>query len=311
MSDINNLNGLDKAAILFQIFGESLALTMFQEIPESELLKIRVRSRELKNVPMELRHSILEEYYFKMMSQKYHNLGTAENKLFNFLVALNDEQIFYLINTEPPKVIALALDQLDEKRKMKLLDRFSVEMKHNIIMELGNLNSIPLEGVVNVAQELKKKTSFIPGPKEFSRGGGKSIASILNQMTPDAASQYLDQIAADDPELHAEVKKHFLSFDDLLSMPQHLMNIFWRNPDIDVDELAKAFKGMDKSDIESIIQYLPKRKQQMFTAIEQPLSKKEINKSQLTLVQFAREMHAKNELNLDDILNADEDDLVE
>tara|TARA_B100000029_G_C17529640_1_gene942873 strand:- start:138 stop:1073 length:936 start_codon:yes stop_codon:yes gene_type:complete len=311
MSDTNNLNGLDKAAILFQIFGESLALTMFQEIPESELLKIRVRSRELKNVPMDLKHSILEEYYFKMMSQKYHNLGTAENKLFNFLVSLNDEQIFYLINTEPPKVIALALDQLDEKRKMKILDRFSAEMKHNIIMELGNLNSIPLEGVVNVAQELKKKTSFIPGPKEFSRGGGKSIASILNQMTPDAASQYLDQIAADDPDLYAEVKKHFLSFDDLLSMPQHLMSVFWRNPDIDIDELAKAFKGMDEGDIDSILQYLPKRKQQMFTAIEQPLSKKEISKSQLSLVQLARDMHTKNELNLDDILNADDDDLVE
>ena len=71
MSDTNNLNGLDKAAILFQIFGESLALTMFQEIPESELLKIRVRSRELKNVPTDLKHSILEEYYFIMMSQKY------------------------------------------------------------------------------------------------------------------------------------------------------------------------------------------------------------------------------------------------
>ncbi len=68
---------------------------------------------------------------------------------------------------------------------------------------------------------------------------------------------------------------------------------------------------VDEGDIESIIQYLPKRKQQMFTAIEQPLSKKEINKSQLALVQLAREMHAKNELNLDDILNADEDDLVE
>ena len=61
-------------------------------------------------------------------------------------------------------------------------------------------------------------------------------------MTPDAASQYLEQIAADDPDLHAEVKKYFLSFDDLLTMPQHLMNNFWKNPDIDVDELAKAFK---------------------------------------------------------------------
>ena len=48
MSNTNNLTGLDKAAVLFQVFGESLALTMFHELPESELLKIRVRSRELK-----------------------------------------------------------------------------------------------------------------------------------------------------------------------------------------------------------------------------------------------------------------------
>ena len=40
MSDINNLNGLDKAAILFQVFGESLALTMFQGIQEQEHLEL-------------------------------------------------------------------------------------------------------------------------------------------------------------------------------------------------------------------------------------------------------------------------------
>ena len=194
MTDANNFTGLDKAAILFQVFGESLALTMFHELPETELLKIRVRARELRNVSVDVKQNILEEYYFKMMSQKYHNLSSRENKLFNFLIELNDEQIFYLINTEPPKVIALAIDQLDEKRKMNVLNRFSNEIKHNVIMELGNLNNNPLEGVVNVAQELKKKSSFIPGPKEFSRGGGQSIASILNQMEPDAATQYLDQI---------------------------------------------------------------------------------------------------------------------
>ena len=46
------------------------------------------------------------------------------------------------------------------------------------------------------------------------------------------------------------------------------MNIFWRNPDIDIDELAKAFKGMDEGDTDPIIQYLPKRKQQMFTCLQ-------------------------------------------
>ena len=54
MSDTNNLTGLDKAAILFQVFGESLALTMFHDLPESELLKIRVRSRELKNISIDI-----------------------------------------------------------------------------------------------------------------------------------------------------------------------------------------------------------------------------------------------------------------
>ena len=311
MSDTNNLTGLDKAAILFQVFGESLALTMFHDLPESELLKIRVRSRELKNTSIDMKQNILEEYYFKMMSQKYHNLSNRENKLFNFLISLNDEQVFYLINTEPPKVIALAVDQLEEKRKMNIINRFSNDVKHSVIMELGNLNNIPLEGVVNVAQELKKKAAFIPGPKEFSRGGGQSIASILNQMDPDSASQYLEQMATEDPDLYNEVKKHFLSFDDLLTMPNHIMSVFWRNPEIDVDELAKALKGLDEETIQTILEYMPKRKQQMFAVVEQPLSKKEINKSQLAFVQLARNMGQSGDLNLDDVLSADEDDLVE
>ena len=307
MSDTNNFNGLDKAAILFQVFGESLALTMFQDIQESDLLRIRVRAQELKNISTESRQAVLEEYYFKMMSQKYHNLSNRENKLFKFLTDLNDEQIFYLINTEPAKVIALALDQLDEERKINILDRFSADVKHNVIMELGNLNNIPLEGVVSVAQELKKKTSFIPGPKEFSRGGGKSIASILNQMKPDDATQYLDQIASEDPELYTEVKKHFLSFDDLLEMPNHLMSLYWRNPDIDVDNLAKAFKGMEEEKVQEILNFLPKRKQAMYTPVDQPLSKREVDHAKLSFVNLARTMDKTGEINLEDILNSEED----
>ena len=68
MSDTNNLTGLDKAAVLFQVFGESLALTMFHELPESELLKIRVRSRELKNISVDIKQNILEEYYLNYLT---------------------------------------------------------------------------------------------------------------------------------------------------------------------------------------------------------------------------------------------------
>ena len=302
--NMDNLSGLDKAAILFQVLGESLALSMFQSISEADILRIRVRSRELRNIPVSLKQNILEEYYFKMMSTKYHNLDNGDNQLFAFLNELNDEQVFYLINPQPPKVIALAIDQLSKKRKMNLMDRFDADMKHTIIMELGKLNEIPLEGVVSVAKELKNKTSFLPSPKEFSRGGPKSIANILNQMTIEDAEQYLDQLATDDPELYTEVKKYFLSFEDLLEMPEHIMKIFWRNPEIDVDDLGKSLKNYDESLVTTITSNLSKRNQAKFSLYDQPLSKRELDKVQLSFVNLARKMHDDQEINLDDVLES-------
>ena len=298
---VDTLPGLDKSAILFQVLGESLALSMFQGISESDLLKIRVRSKELKNIPFELKQGILEEFYFKMMTQKYRETSKSK-KLFAFLDELNDEQIYYLINTESSKVIALTLDQISEDRKFKILNRFPNHMKHNIIIEFAELKEIPLEGVVNIAHELKKKTTFIPGPKEFSRGGAKSIATLLNQMSIEESEQYLHQIAQDDPELYADVKKYFLSFEDLVEMQDHLMRIFWKNPELDIDLLAKSLKGYDEEIINHIISFMPTRKQKMYTPITTPLSKKEVEQAQLSIVQLAKDLGKSGELNLDDIL---------
>ena len=72
-------------------------------------------------------------------------------------------------------------------------------------------------------------------------------------MTAEDAEQYLEQLSMDDPELYTEVKKHFLSFDDLLEMPDHIMEgLLRRNPEIDVDDLSKALKGQEQSIIENI-----------------------------------------------------------
>ena len=307
--NLDSLPGLDKAAILFQVLGESLSLSMFQGISESNLLRIRVRSKELLSVPFEVKKAIVEEFYFKMMTQKYRQVDKSK-KLISFLEDLNDEQVYYLISTESARVIALSLDQLSEERKFKILNRFDNTAKHNIIIEFADLNDIPLEAVVNIAHELKKKIAFIPGPKEFTRGGAKSIASILNQMSMDDSAQYLSQIEADDPELFAKVKKYFLSFDDLLDMPDHVMRNFWRNPELDIDLLAKALKGTEDAVVENILSFLPKRKQGMFSPVTEPLSKKDSEDAKLAMLQVAKTMGKSGELKIEDILSSD-DDMIE
>ena len=113
MSNYENLSGLDKAAIIFQVYGESLALSFFTELPEEAIIKIRIRSKELTGIPSSVKKTILEEFYFKMMTDKYQKSKPSSVRLFNFLEELNDEQLHYLLKTEKETVIALAIDQVD------------------------------------------------------------------------------------------------------------------------------------------------------------------------------------------------------
>jgi len=117
MTTINNLSGLDKAGLLFQMLGESLALTLFNDMTESDLLKIRIRSKELKNIPVSIKKEVLEEFYFKLLSNQNKNPEKESNDaLFEFLNKLNNEQFFYLLANESSRVIALAVDQVGCKK---------------------------------------------------------------------------------------------------------------------------------------------------------------------------------------------------
>ena len=84
------------------------------------------------------------------------------------------------------------------------------------------------------------------------------------------------------------------------------MSVYWRNPDIDVDELSKAFKGLDEEAVQAILDFLPKRKQAMITAIEQPIAKKEIRIARAGLVDIARKMVSDGQFSMDDIFGQEE-----
>ena len=308
IKDINSLSGLDKAGLLFQVLGESLALTLFNDLSESDLLKIRIRSKELKHVPISIKKEIVEEFYFKLLSnQNKHTVSESSDALFEFLNQLNAEQLYYLLINESSRVIALGIDQVSDEKKQKFFNRLEDPMqKNDVIMEIGNLDNIPLEAVVTIAKDLQQKVAFLPAPKKFSRGGGESMAKILSQMDADEAQQYLDQIQGEDPDLYESIKQYYLTFDDLLNMPEHLMKEFWMNPDIDADVLAKALRSYDEETVNGIIEFLPKRKQAMFTPIEQPIAKKEIRSARADLVAVARKMVDEGTFSMDDIFGQEE-----
>jgi flagellar motor switch protein FliG len=301
---MKTLNGLDKAAVFFTVLGEDLALTLFGDLDEEMLIKIRVRMREIGRIPTLLKKDILEEYYFKILTENKRSHPNESIQLFGFVDELSNEQIYYLLAKESPKVIALTIEQLNEERKTNLLNKFEKsdpDLKSLIVFEIGDLDDIPLKAVVEIAKELKKKISFLPEPKEFSRGGGKSMANILNGMSEEEALLYLDQLSQDNPMLYADVKKYYISFEDLLLMPDHLMQDFWMNPEIDLDKLSFALKTEDEETVNHIVDFLPKKKQAMFEIKEQPVPKREIDEARASIVIVARKLEKEGKLNFEDL----------
>ena len=84
------------------------------------------------------------------------------------------------------------------------------------------------------------------------------------------------------------------------------MKDFWMNPDIDPDVLAKSLRGYEEDTIKAIVEFLPKRKQAMFTPIEKPIAKKEIKIARSEMVEIARNMVKSGEFSMDDIFGQEE-----
>jgi flagellar motor switch protein FliG len=304
-SILDDFKGFDKAAILLHIFGDSLAMTLFKTISESDMLKLRIRARELQNIPPSLKKAVMEEYYFKMMSEKYRDKEEADD-LFGFLRGLNEEQLYCLLAKEEIRMTALALDQLPHESRMAILNKMDSVRKNKVVVQIGNLKDIPLEAIISMARELEEKVSFLPGPKEFTRGGGEVVATILGEMSEDEAKQYMDQLQVDNPELFDEVKKYYLSYEDLMALSDSMASVFWMNPDIDLEVMAKALKGYDTETVNKIVEYLPGKKQAMFTPIEGGLSKREVDSAQAILLGMFKEKFSSGEWNIEDVLGGGE-----
>ena len=309
MKTIDELTGYDKVAIIFDILGDSLSINMFRDIPEAEFYKIRDHAKILRNdIPTAVKKEVLEDYYFKMLSNEKYKDQTGSEKMFEFLEALDDEQLYVLLSPEKPRIIALALEQIDNEKRMTFLSKVDNEKQNKIVLQTGELKDIPLEAIIHTAKELKKKAAFLPAPVEFSRGGGKSVSEMLGKMPEDDARKYLEQMKLDNPDLLNNVKKYFLLFDDIIAMSDGISETFWGDPEIDLEIMATALADSETETVEKLQGYLPGKKQAMFTpkTADDNVSKRDIDEAKGKIKDQLQKKIESGDLNIEDVLAAPE-----
>lgn len=307
INDYHMLSGLQKVAILFSVVGESLAMSLIKGLSKTEIRKIRSTLRAMGTVSFSVKKRVMEEFYFGFLSEQFDDDKTDNGPIqpFEFLTDLNDEQLIALLDKEETPVVAMILAQLDPEKKMLILNRLEPTLKGQVLIELGSLDEIPLEGIIEVGARLREKSTYLPRTAEFSRGGAKEIADMLGDMSSNEQERYMQTLQNEDPDLYAAVKMFFLTFDDIIEkFPSDVQRTLFVA--FDLGKLAYAVKGLDQEVIDGIIETQPAKRQAMFEPIEGPVTKREVDEARKEAVAAAKKMEADGDLNIEDLLSGGE-----
>ena len=308
ITDIKRLSGLQKVAILFNILGEGLSITLLKELTKTDIRKVRAVARDMDSVSFKVKKQVIEQYYYSFVSEKFQAEEGSEDepkKPFAFLEELTDEQLFSMVLPEDTRVKAIVMAQVDQEKRSKVLERLDPEEKGRVLIEMGTLDEVPLEAVVSVASELQEKSHFLPKTVDFSRGGGKDVADILGEMDPDDESKYLEAISREAPLLAEEIKKYHLKWDDIFEFfPDNIIRDLMNS--VELDLIAMSMKGMDEEVVTRVKNNLPQKKQAMYEPVEGAVSKREVDNARKGIVQAAKQMEKDGAFKLEDFIGGGE-----
>jgi flagellar motor switch protein FliG len=308
ITDIKRLSGLQKVAILFNILGEGLSITLLKELTKTDIRKVRSVARDMDSVSFKVKKHVIEQFYYSFVSEKFQSEEGAEDapkKPFAFLVDLTDEQLISMVLPEDTRVKAIVMAQVDAEKRTKVLERLDPEEKGRVLIEMGTLDEVPLEAVVSIASDLQEKSHFLPKTVDFSRGGGKDVADILGGMDPEDESKYLEAISRDAPALAEEIKKYHLKWDDIFEFfPDNLIRDLMNS--VELDLIAMSMKGMDEEVVTRVKNNLPQKKQAMYEPVEGAVSKREVDNARKGIIQAAKQMEKDGAFKLEDFIGGGE-----
>ena len=307
ISDYQLLSGIQKVAVLFSVVGESLAMSLIKGLSKTEVRKIRSTLSSMDEVSFSVKKRVMEEFYFGFLSERDETKDDGPIQPFDFLSELNDEQLIALLDKEEPPVIAMILAQLEPDKKMLILNKLDPDLKGRVLIELGSLEDIPLEGIIEVGARLKEKSTYLPRTAEFSRGGAKEIADMLSSMSSNDQDRYMQTLQNENPQLYAGVKAFFLTFDDIIEkFPSDQIRTILNT--VELDLLPIAFKGLGDDKILELKDMLPQKKQAMYNddLAGKPQPKREVDNARKLFVDAAKQMEKDGAINLEDILSGGE-----
>lgn len=328
MTEVSNLSGMQKAAILLISLGPVDGAAVLKHFSEDEADKLARAIAQLDYVTPDDVSEAFEEftlnshadrllikggldYAGRMLTEAYgpavaqsllerlgKALGADAVDFANFRKT-DPQQLAKFIQDEHPQTIALILSHLDPSQAATLISSLPVETRTDVALRMADLDQISPEILRNIAGVIDQKLRNLGELSREAYGGVRAVADILNRLDATTCGHVMESVEKDNLPLFENIRRFMFVFRDLDNLDAGAIGqlIARANRASVILALKGANDSLRKKFMSTQSQRGAAMMQEDLEALG-PVKLKDVDAAQQEIINLAREMEKEGVLSL-------------
>ena len=321
---IDDLSGVQKAAILLITLGPEKAAIIFKHLKEEEIEELTLEIANTRSVSPQEKEDVLNEFYQVCLAQQYiaeGGIGYAKELLekalgnekaqgviskltaslqvrpFEFVRKTEPSQLLNFIQDEHPQTIAMILSYLPATQASMVLGALPPEKQADVARRVAQMDSTSPDVIKEVERVLERKLASLVNQDYTTVGGIDAIVNILNSGDRTTEKHIMESLEIEEPELADEIRKKMFVFEDILLLYDRAIQRVLR--DVDNADLELALKSSTEEVQNVIFRNLSKRLAAMIKEdmdFMGPVRMKDVEEAQQKIVAVIRKLEDSAEI---------------
>ncbi|MDR1700353.1 MAG: flagellar motor switch protein FliG [Lachnoclostridium sp.] len=321
---VNDMEGVQKAAILLITLGPEKAASIFKHLKEDEIEQLTLEIANIRNVSPNAKEDVLNEFYQICLAQQYISEGgisyakdllekalgsdkakevlgkltaSLQVRPFEFIRKTDASQILNFIQEEHPQTIALILSYLSPTQAAGIIGSLTPDKQSDVAKRIAMMDRTSPDVIKEVENILEQKLASLVNQDYTIVGGVDAIVEILNTVDRGTERYILENLEIEEPELADEIRKKMFVFEDILTLDDRSIQTVLR--EIENSEVAIALKGANEDVQEAIFNNMSTRLSAMIREdmdFMGPVRLKDVEEAQQKIVGIIRKLEESGEI---------------
>jgi flagellar motor switch protein FliG len=323
-TNINDISGIQKAAIFLISLGPERSASIFKHLKEDEIETLTLEIANTRSVSPATKDQVMDEFYEICLAQQYIAEGgiayakellekalgvekardvigkltaSLQVRPFEFVRKTDASQLLNFIQDEHPQTIALILSYLSPNQASTIISALTPDKQADVAKRIAQMDRTSPDVIKEVERVLERKLASLVNQDYTIVGGVDSIVEILNTVDRGTEKHIMETLEIEEPELADEIRRKMFVFEDILSLDDKSIQRVLR--EVDNNELAVALKGANEEVQNVIFNNLSKRLAAMIKEDMEymgPVRLKDVEEAQQRIVNIIRKLEDSSEI---------------